>query len=232
MNLSYNEVIKLLDEMFAMSFGWRPEELKVGKVAFITDGKRMLTFGMTCSRGFVVTNLIDESALRVAVRDRRPDDLCSQQMKQRLIALLPRRGKPLQVSDNVLLFCTRDTFSPQDSDIVRLVAPDDVLWMDADGKRREVAFAVYQEGKHVTNATLSAPSDGPFRSVTVGTHPAHRGKGYAKACVSAVTRYALEHDLIPLYNTQTCNVASLAVARSIGYREYFLCTNVAYLHRP
>jgi len=159
MNLSCDEVIKLLDEVFAMSFGWRPEELKVGEVTLITDGRSTLVFGVTCSRGFVVTNLIEESALRVAVRDCCPDHLCRQQMKQRLIALLPRRDEPLSVSGNVLLFCTRDTFSPQDSDMIRLVAPDDSLWMDVDGKRREVVFAVYQGRKHVANATLSAHTD-------------------------------------------------------------------------
>jgi len=38
--------------------------------------------------------------------------------------------------------------------------------------------------------------------------------------VSAVTAWALERGLVPLYNTQTCNPASMAIARPVGYQEY------------
>jgi len=56
--------------------------------------------------------------------------------------------------------------------------------------------------------------------IAYGIAPDHQGKGYAKACVSAVTAYAVDRDLVPLYNTQGDNVASQCVARAVGYQEY------------
>jgi GNAT superfamily N-acetyltransferase len=54
----------------------------------------------------------------------------------------------------------------------------------------------------------------------VVTHPAHRGKGYAKAVVTALTRHAIEQGLVSQYRTIESNVAALSVGRALGYEEY------------
>ena len=111
------------------------------------------------------------------------------------------------------------------------VRTNDLFWQQAReaeqefkerGRERkiEAAFAVYAGEVRVSTAELIDSGQDPFRAIGIGTVPQHRGRGYAKACLSAATSYALARGLVPLYNTQTCNPASMAVARAVGYQEY------------
>jgi predicted GNAT family acetyltransferase len=56
--------------------------------------------------------------------------------------------------------------------------------------------------------------------VGVITHPAHRGRGFGRAVVGAMTAHALRAGRAPLYRTLLANAPAVAVARALGYREY------------
>lgn len=52
------------------------------------------------------------------------------------------------------------------------------------------------------------------------THPDFRGRGYGKAVLSRAIAHALDHELLPLYQTLMANKAAIAVAQSLGYQHY------------
>ena len=59
-----------------------------------------------------------------------------------------------------------------------------------------------------------------FHAVGVGTHPDHRGKGLGKAVVSALVEHVVSEGGIALWNCDSENAASLALARSVGFVEH------------
>ncbi|HVJ85476.1 MAG TPA: GNAT family N-acetyltransferase [Caulifigura sp.] len=61
--------------------------------------------------------------------------------------------------------------------------------------------------------------------ISVITHPAHRGRGYARSAVAQAATAALEAGLIPQYRTLVSNGPSMSVAQSLGFDHY--ATSVA-----
>jgi len=66
--------------------------------------------------------------------------------------------------------------------------------------------------------------------IAVVTHPAFRGQGFATIAVSTLTEMVLERTLLPQYRTLETNVASIALARRIGFAEY--ATSLAIRFAP
>jgi GNAT superfamily N-acetyltransferase len=66
-------------------------------------------------------------------------------------------------------------------------------------------------------AAASADCDVMWQ-VGVDTLPEYQERGIAKATVSAVTEYILEHGVIPYYSALESNTASRATAASVGYK--------------
>ncbi|WP_409013457.1 GNAT family N-acetyltransferase [Deinococcus sp.] len=54
-------------------------------------------------------------------------------------------------------------------------------------------------------------------SVSVVTHPAHRGRGAGTAVVSALAQWLLAEGLVPHYQTLHSNVPAVAAARHLGF---------------
>lgn len=75
------------------------------------------------------------------------------------------------------------------------------------------------DGEPVCTAILSAPVAGVVRVSGVYTPPGRRGRGYASACVAAVSQHALDAgaDACMLY-TDVANPVSNAIYQAIGYR--------------
>lgn len=62
-----------------------------------------------------------------------------------------------------------------------------------------------------------------FLSIGIISHPDYRGKGHAKAVVSALTRKGLENGFTMHYQTLMSNISSVAIAKSLGF-EKIACT--------
>jgi GNAT superfamily N-acetyltransferase len=75
-------------------------------------------------------------------------------------------------------------------------------------------------GEEIVAAGTLHPWGEGILGVGIITHPAHRGQGYARAVVSAMTAYGLAQGAILRYQTLQANVASVAVARTLGYQQY------------
>jgi predicted GNAT family acetyltransferase len=52
------------------------------------------------------------------------------------------------------------------------------------------------------------------------THRAHRGRGWATATTSAVVGRALQEGKLLLYQTLETNMASISIARRLGFEQY------------
>jgi len=224
-------IIEMLDEEFSRYLGCRPEDLRTRALTVLASGAAPVMIAVTSAGGVVSSSLVERSRLMASVEGCDQSELFGQPTLRRLTGLLPMRRKPWSVGEvNVLYFCTRETFRPC-AGPAEPVRPDDALWEEAreaerefaeEGKKWhvEAAFAVYVGLVRTSTARLIDQGRHPFRAVGIRTGPEFRRRGYAKACVSAVTAWALERGLVPLYNTQTCNPASMAVARAVGYTEY------------
>jgi GNAT superfamily N-acetyltransferase len=69
-------------------------------------------------------------------------------------------------------------------------------------------------------AGMLAPWRERFWDVGIITRPGHRGRGYGRAVVSAMTRHGLDQGWLLHYQTLLANVPSVAVARSLGYQQH------------
>lgn len=226
------EVRRRLDEEFAGHFGCRPMDLCAGRIIPIAGGRAPLTVAVTAAGGIANSSTLSLERLARAVEGVQRTDLLGEDCIRRLIGLLPRRDPAWRVGEaDVLFYCTPETFRADAGTGTEPIRPGDALWQEDAETEREFAekgkrwhvdatFAVYVGTVRASTARLIDQGRPPFRAVGVATAPPFRGRGYAKACVSAATAWALEHDLVPLYNTQTSNVASIAVARAAGYVEY------------
>ena len=76
-------------------------------------------------------------------------------------------------------------------------------------------YGVERDGALI--ALASAPADGMLRSVGVVTLPAWRGTGAGRAVVGALTARCVEEGASLRYQTLRANVASVAIARTLGY---------------
>jgi ribosomal protein S18 acetylase RimI-like enzyme len=52
------------------------------------------------------------------------------------------------------------------------------------------------------------------------THPAHRGRGYGRAVVSASMQHALDRGDLVVYQTLVANLPAVAIARALGCHDY------------
>jgi RimJ/RimL family protein N-acetyltransferase len=92
-----------------------------------------------------------------------------------------------------------------------------------------VRFEIVLDGHVVSRAGTNWESPN-FAEIGVMTDEAYRGRGLAKAVVSACTDILLERDIAPLYIASEENAASRQVCESLGYtfhgQREFACRGV------
>ncbi len=217
------DVAESLDEEFARHFGCEAGDLRSGRLVLSGSSDSELRVVTTSKGGVIASNRIALRVLAERVDGLPPTEILEPDVQRQLVALLPGGGGRWRLAHDVLLYCTRQTFRvvrvPRSSPV-----PPKELGQEGLGPV-DAAFCVIEGGARVCTAFLRDQGHGLFRAVGVTTDPAHRGRGYAKACVSAVTEHALRRDLVPLYNAGADNAPSLAVARAVGYREYLHVLN-------
>lgn len=73
-------------------------------------------------------------------------------------------------------------------------------------------------GKHNLSWATVEPIDCGGGNIAVATKEKHRKKGYGKLVVSAAVKWCFDHDILPIYSVKSDNVASIALARSLGFK--------------
>ena len=137
-------------------------------------------------------------------------------------------------SHDVGLLCSRELFNPLQEHARRVVrlTREDTLWPGASSGPSEMPFmyAIVKGGSLVARGTVRrnlSVLDGRTWAMGVWVDEPYRRRGYGKAVVSAATKEVVRAGGIALWNAQADNVASIALAESLGYRRY-LC----YLRIP
>ncbi|HLY08633.1 MAG TPA: GNAT family N-acetyltransferase [Planctomycetota bacterium] len=84
---------------------------------------------------------------------------------------------------------------------------------------RQTNFGLFAGGKLVA-ASGYLNLGGLLAYIGVITHPAHRGKGYARMVASASMASALEHHLFPMWRTLDAHEAAVKLAGTLGFEKY------------
>ena len=89
-----NSLLGLLDREFGRKFDRPRDGFDPGRIVAANRDGRPLAFGLSCSRGFAVSSMIDEDRLRQAVSAYEPEELELQPVCDYLMGLLPKRPQP------------------------------------------------------------------------------------------------------------------------------------------
>src|ERR671922_2897195 len=90
------------------------------------------------------------------------------------------------------------------------------IWQQA--RREKYTYCAVIEGNQIQSmAAVWKYSDTAWEVAAVGTRPAMRRRGYAKAVVSFVTAYILDAGRLATCSTASDNIAMQRTAESIGF---------------
>lgn len=79
------------------------------------------------------------------------------------------------------------------------------------------SFGLIRGRQNLSRATVE-PIECGGGNISVATNEKHRKKGYGKMVVSAAVNWCFDHDILPIYYVRSDNVASIALARSLGFK--------------
>jgi len=93
------------------------------------------------------------------------------------------------------------------------------FWRDAeDFCRIGVGYVALVDGVAVSIASIFSESE-RYADLAVATHPAFRSKGYSTAAAHALCQDIVAKNRVPVWNTSTDNLASIAISHKLGFRE-------------
>jgi hypothetical protein len=126
----------------------------------------------------------------------------------------------------------RSSFMPMKSEARLLTAADEAAMRElAEGcgetawKQSKIAvdrqtnFGLFVGGKLVA-ASGYLNMGGLLAYIGVITHPARRGKGYAKSVVTASMTHAIEKNLFPMWRTVDAHETAVRLAGAMGFQKY------------
>jgi RimJ/RimL family protein N-acetyltransferase len=231
MNAISNTQLQQIDQYWATFFGCALEALKhsepaltisagsPGLFAFMNSSSRVyaLAPGLSLDLGRRLTALC----------------LCDSDVTQAAQHLLADYNPLYLYGPAQVLYCSSETFrSGQEADSRPLTLDDQdaierfctqvgaLEWKVHDVSRWPQVFGIFADKQLVSTAAVQVWGD-VIGAISVVTLPAYRNRGYAQAITRAATRWMLEEtSLIPQYDAELRNAASLRVARAVGYQPY------------
>ncbi|MGI6664480.1 MAG: GNAT family N-acetyltransferase [Christensenellaceae bacterium] len=93
-------------------------------------------------------------------------------------------------------------------------------WANSGIDENSIAVAVKYHGDKIVAAADYHMWGEAVAHIGIITHPAFRGKGYAKEALRAITREILQKGLLPQYRTLLANKAARNVAEAYGFQGY------------
>lgn len=143
-------------------------------------------------------------------------------------------GARLSNQKEVRLICTKETFQPWPSTIVRWLDWEEDFavarnsgWQDPPLSRQEweqaraqgFAYAAAFKGDRIVAvAAVWRRSDYEWEVAAVGTNPEFRRHGHGRTVVSFVTAYILDSGRVATCGTRADNVAMIRTAESVGFQ--------------
>jgi GNAT superfamily N-acetyltransferase len=174
------------------------------------DGAVHPLVGIAAPEGIVLSVPPD----RVAVVEQLAPDPADPSWEARLESAMARPGMVLglgifRAAAAVPLLPAVGEWVPADDPVVP-------AWLHPFGG--EVLIARAADGRYAAGLGLKR-HDGIGREISVGTGPAHRGRGLGRRLVATAARRVLERGLIPTYLHDPGNTASAAVAEAAGFPD-------------
>lgn len=227
-----------VDAFWAGYFGCAPEDLNGSRTLVVShaalqgyDGVLVFRHGGACIVSVPdVVPEVEREKLRGAPPDRAFDP---EFLSKTFVVWRDRVSPPAWVG-----FCDKSDFRPVPTAARLLAARDaDAIGRLAEGcgelawkasklvLDREPNFGIFQ-GDDIVAASGYLNMGGVLAYIGVVTHPDHRGKGHAKAVVSATMSYAFEKGLVPMWRTPASHEAAISVARSLGFSPYAFTLDV------
>ncbi len=87
------------------------------------------------------------------------------------------------------------------------------------GSEATARIGVFKGGTLATLASYRIWGD-RIAHISIISHPLFRNGGLARIAVSAITRHALDNNLVAQYRTLVSNTPSLAIANRLGFERY------------
>lgn len=141
-----------------------------------------------------------------------------------------KRDRQFMAGPDLKYICTVDSFTPFTMEKeYEILLFDDAAQLEYYNERRfpnslsysnnpqRVAAVARYSGEIAGKAGASADCDLMWQ-IGIDTLPEYRQRGIGKALVSVLTKYILDHGLVPYYSTNVSNIASQRIANSLGYR--------------
>jgi GNAT superfamily N-acetyltransferase len=227
------DTLRKIDAFWASYFGCRPEDLGSQQTHVFThaalrgyDGALVFCHGDACIvSGPDMVPEIERSKLRAAS----PEQAFDPQFLSRVFVVgTDKVSGPAWVG-----IADRSDFRPvetpgarqldeRDEAAVRKLAEGcgEVAWKQSKlALDRKPNFGLFVGGEIVAASGYLALGN-VLAYVGVVTHPAHRGKGYAKAIVSASMSYAFDQGLVALWRTPEAHAGAVALGQSLGFHAY------------
>ncbi len=106
------------------------------------------------------------------------------------------------------------------SALVRFAAECGDAWQDSGiDIDRSLVFGRFVDRELVAAGTVDASAP-HILNIGIITHPDWRSHGHGRAVVSAMTAYGLERGAVLQYRTLETNLASMRIARQLGFQHY------------
>jgi RimJ/RimL family protein N-acetyltransferase len=166
--------------------------------------------------------------LKPLLRGREGEQLVADEMVEHFTSLvratfsaatLLHEGDPL-----VVRYVSAQTFQPYTGSALSFVAPLDGQHLEHLPLLSRYPGGVYaicdEQGQLLARAGIRAESPLVWEIGVRTEHEAQRGRGLAKAVVSAATEAVLAAGRVPLYIHSATNLASQKVALALGYQHY------------
>lgn len=130
------------------------------------------------------------------------------------------RWTSARLLDGYSLYCEPDGFRPQCAALTEKLMPWDPEWEQMSEHFDGPVFVTRTSGGHVASWAAVKLKDEHVWEIAVTTEEAYRGRGLAKAVVSAATEYVLAEGRVPLYTHDEANPASGRVAQALGFTPF------------
>jgi GNAT superfamily N-acetyltransferase len=222
-----------LDAYFADQLGCKMQDLWRGEVVVVSSPSGPTSFqgygrarGREFRRPLWGVQTVEGVVISVRQEWREEVDRVVGGVKNWTEALTVERWLPfreqmpsLRFIAGFLLYCDRQGFTPY-CHHEPVLLPNEHPLRQAYGPDVPAVCAIILGDRVVSHAHIKPLVSDAVWEIAVGTDPDQRGKGYAKAVVSAATQFILAAGGVALYVCDEDNAPSLAVARRLGYTEY------------
>ena len=226
------DTITKVDAYWASYFGCKTSELNGKQTLVFThaalagyDGALAFRHGEAC---IVSVPESTPEVERAKLRAGKPSEVFDAKFLARVFVIDPDKVTgPAWVG-----FTDRGGFHPLKSDARLLTSADEAAMRElAEGcgetawKQSKIAvdrqtnFGLFAGGKLVA-ASGYLNLGGLLAYIGVITHPAHRGKGYARMVASASMSHALEFKLLPMWRTLDAHESAVKLAGALGFEKY------------